>query len=135
MQVSWGDFEGHVGRGQTWPLGDQAGLFWFFRESNVEMLVKMVDGCTLTENPRFWLFVAATTSVNYTLTVTGSFSTFQPVIHVSASDDTPPFGDTIVTADLDSFSTTTIVFDVTMARASSLTFVDDVFAFVVMGPI
>ena len=70
VQVSWADFEGHLGRGHVRHLGDQAGLFWFFREDNVEMLVKMVDGCGLTTSPSYRLFVAATTSVDYTLTVT-----------------------------------------------------------------
>jgi hypothetical protein len=54
---------------------------------------------------------------------------------VSATEETPPYGDTIVTADLDSYSSSQIVFVVTMARASTLAFVDDVFSFVVMGPI
>jgi hypothetical protein len=70
VEVSWADFEGRTGRGHGQMQGDQSGLFWFFREDNKEMLVKMVDGCALSENPRFWVFVAATTSVDYTLTVT-----------------------------------------------------------------
>ena len=32
------------------------------------MLLKVVDGCTI--NQRFWVFAAATTNVQYTLTVT-----------------------------------------------------------------
>ena len=47
---------------------DDSGLFFFFNEDNVEMLVKVLDGCGITG--RFWVFAAATTNVEYTLRVT-----------------------------------------------------------------
>jgi hypothetical protein len=43
-------------------------LFWFFGASNIEMILKTIDGCGL--NSRFWVFAAATTDVEYTITVT-----------------------------------------------------------------
>jgi hypothetical protein len=46
----------------------QGGLFWFFQSSNPELLVKIIDGCSLTSH--FWLFYAATTNVGFTVTVT-----------------------------------------------------------------
>ncbi len=46
----------------------QGGLFWFFAATNPEMLVKIIDGCSL--NSSFWVFYAATTNVGFTLTVT-----------------------------------------------------------------
>lgn len=45
-----------------------SGLFWFFSASNWELLVKVLDGCSL--NGHFWVFSAATTNVEYTLRVT-----------------------------------------------------------------
>ena len=41
---------------------------WFFTPNNWEMLVKVLDGCSL--NGHFWVFAAATTDVEYVLRVT-----------------------------------------------------------------
>ena len=43
-------------------------MFYFFNPDNWEMLVKVLDGCAI--NDHFWVFHAATTNVEYTLTVT-----------------------------------------------------------------
>jgi hypothetical protein len=45
-----------------------SGLFYFFNENNWEMLVKVVDGCAF--NNHYWVFAAATTNIEYVLTVT-----------------------------------------------------------------
>ena len=50
------------------PLTDRAGLFWFFNESNVEMLLKIQNACVDPFN-RYWVFYAATTNVEFTVTV------------------------------------------------------------------
>lgn len=47
---------------------DDSGLFWFFDADNWEMLVKVIDGCGF--NNHYWVFAAATTNVEFTLTVT-----------------------------------------------------------------
>jgi hypothetical protein len=47
---------------------DDSGLFYFFNPNNWEMLIKVLDGCPV--NNRFWVFAAATTNVEYTITVT-----------------------------------------------------------------
>jgi len=65
--VDWRLPDGTSGHGQAVPFTDRAGLFWFFNEANLEMLIKMLDGCTL--NDRFWVFFAATTNVEFTVTV------------------------------------------------------------------
>ena len=68
VQVDWTDFDGNDGSGLTVPLpSDSSGLFYFFDSSNIEMLVKVLDGCIL--NDRFWVFFAATTNVRFTLSV------------------------------------------------------------------
>lgn len=51
------------------PLTDRAVLFWFFNPNNVEMLLKMQNACVDPFN-HFWVFLAATTNVEYTVTVT-----------------------------------------------------------------
>ena len=49
-----------------------SGTFWFFDASNVELLLKVVDGCAL--NDRLWVFFAATTDVSLHVEVTDTRS-------------------------------------------------------------
>jgi len=51
------------------PFTDRAGMFWFFNENNVEMLVKLQNACIPQFN-RYWVFFAATTNVAFRVTVT-----------------------------------------------------------------
>lgn len=69
LEVEWEDFDDGRGSGQVVPgASDDSGLFWFFAPSNWELLIKVLDGCAV--NGHHWVFVAATTNVAYTLTVT-----------------------------------------------------------------
>ena len=70
VRVEWTDYAGHHGTGRTYPLTTDSGLFWFFSESNLEMLVKVIDGCSF--NGRYWVYAAATTDVAYTVTIVDS---------------------------------------------------------------
>jgi hypothetical protein len=45
-----------------------SGLFFFFNKDNWELLVKVIDGCDITNH--FWVFSAATTNLGYDLIVT-----------------------------------------------------------------
>ena len=45
-----------------------SGLFWFFAPENWELMVKVLDACA--SSGYHWVFAAATTTVEYTLTVT-----------------------------------------------------------------
>lgn len=69
VDVSW-DTGQAIGNGSTRiiPEVDFSGLFWFFNPSNLEMIVKVLDGCAL--NGHFWVFYAATTNVGFELEVT-----------------------------------------------------------------
>jgi hypothetical protein len=55
------------GEGHPASLTDESGYFWFFNQNNVEVLVKVLDGCTL--NGRFWVFAAGLTDVHTVITV------------------------------------------------------------------
>ncbi|MCP4661928.1 MAG: hypothetical protein GY856_41525 [bacterium] len=67
ISLSWRDFDGISGVGHPVDVrSDNAGLFWFFSPENWEILVKVLDGCGI--NQRFWIFAAATTNVEFTLT-------------------------------------------------------------------
>ena len=69
IEVEWRDFEGKTGFGRVRPNGsDDSGVFWFFTPENWELLVKVLDGCSI--NGHHWVFAAATTNVEYTLWVT-----------------------------------------------------------------
>ncbi len=65
---TWRDFEGAEGPFRFVPSTDDSGLAWFFSESNVEVLIKVLNGCPL--NGHFWVFFAASTNVGFTIEVT-----------------------------------------------------------------
>lgn len=69
VEASWRNFRGETGNAHAVPLGsDDSGMLWFFRDSNWEMLVKILNGCP--NNGRYWVLASASTTVEYTLTVT-----------------------------------------------------------------
>ncbi len=49
-------------------LTDASGYFWFFDSTNVEMIVKVLDGCAV--NGAYWVFAAGLTNVGVHLVVT-----------------------------------------------------------------
>jgi len=69
VEIDWRDFQDGRGQGHVAPprSGD-SGVFWFFTPTNWEALIKIVDGCSM--NGHYWVFGAATTTVEYTLRVT-----------------------------------------------------------------
>jgi len=60
------------GNARAVKLTDESGYFWFFDASNVEVVVKAIDGCAW--NDRFWLFASGLTNVHATVTVTDTTS-------------------------------------------------------------
>jgi hypothetical protein len=56
------------GPGRAVALTEDTGYFWFFANSNVELVVKVLDGRAV--NQHFWVFYGALSDVEYTLTVT-----------------------------------------------------------------
>ncbi len=67
-EVTWRDFQGNTGAGKAVSLTGDTGYFWFFQESNVELVVKVLDGREV--NGRYWVFYGALSNVEYTLRVT-----------------------------------------------------------------
>jgi plastocyanin len=47
-----------------------SGLFYFFSPTNIEMLVKVLNACVPALGNKYWVFFAATTDVELTVTVT-----------------------------------------------------------------
>jgi hypothetical protein len=60
------------------PLTGDTGAFWFFDDSNLELMIKVLDGRAI--NGKFWVFYGALSDVEYTITVantkTGELRTY-----------------------------------------------------------
>ena len=69
VAVSWRvPDQGRSGQGTAVPLRSDTGLFWFFDDSNIELVVKVLDGTAV--NGSYWVFYAGLSEVEYTITVT-----------------------------------------------------------------
>jgi hypothetical protein len=69
VEVSWRDpGSGRAGYGRAIPDSAQTGFFWFFDQSNFELVVKVLDGRPL--NGSYWVFYGALSDVEYWITVT-----------------------------------------------------------------
>jgi fibronectin type III domain protein len=97
VQVVWETGGGSSGPASVVPVSsDDSGLLWFFAADNWEMLIKVLDGCAVNGN--YWVFFAATTNVQLTITVTdtqtGRVKTYVNPQGVSAATvtDTKAFG-------------------------------------------
>jgi plastocyanin len=71
VEVEWRTAD-NSGPGQAVPVAGapDSGLFYFFAASNLEMLVKVLNACSLPGSSRYWVFFAATTNVELGVTVT-----------------------------------------------------------------
>ena len=71
IEVDWRTSE-VSGQGQAVPVpsAPDSGLFYFFFPSNLEMLIKVLNACSIPGSPRYWVFFAATTNVELGVTVT-----------------------------------------------------------------
>jgi photosystem II stability/assembly factor-like uncharacterized protein len=67
VKVAWKTPAGLEGEGQQVRLTSDTGVFWFFQEENLELVVKVLDGCGLNE--RYWFFAGGLTDIEVTITV------------------------------------------------------------------
>ena len=68
VRATWEKPDGETGEATAWPLTGDTGLYWFFDSSNVEMVLKVLDGCGV--NGHRWVFAAGLTDVGVKFTVT-----------------------------------------------------------------
>jgi len=61
VRVDWETWQGLAGDGQAVALTADTGYFWFFDAANVEMVIKVLDGCGV--NGSFWVFAGGLTDV------------------------------------------------------------------------
>ncbi len=85
---------GTTGPGHAQGLTDDTGYFWFFSPSNVEMTLKVLNGCP--SNSHYWVFAAGLTNIRVEMLVldteTGRARTyinpprtpFQPILDTAA---------------------------------------------------
>jgi ELWxxDGT repeat protein len=95
VKASWRDFTGRAGTGRATPLTPDTGSFWFFDPSNVETVVKVLDGTGV--NGHVWVFYGALSNVEYSVTVTDTATGiarryFNPMGNFASVGDTQGFG-------------------------------------------
>jgi hypothetical protein len=72
VEAAWRTPDGRSGTGQAVPLTADTGYFWFFGESNVEMVIKVLNACGL--NSRFWVYAGGLTNVQVDVAVTDTLT-------------------------------------------------------------
>lgn len=60
-------------------LTDDSGYFWFFDPTNAELVVKVLDGCAISN--AYWVFAAGLTNVDVEITVTDTRSQISRQFH------------------------------------------------------
>jgi hypothetical protein len=68
VEVDWRDRQDRTGLGMAELLTRDTGYFWFFKETNVEVILKILDGQAI--NGHFWVFYGALSNVEYTIRIT-----------------------------------------------------------------
>jgi hypothetical protein len=92
VRASWqGSPDGPTVEATPVPLTADTGAFWFFTPSNVELVVKVLDGRPV--NGHFWVFVGGLSSVQYSIEVTDT-ETGEVWTHDHASGGLESFADT-----------------------------------------
>ena len=92
VKMSWATGSGLTGPGHAQALTGDTGYAWFFQESNVEVLLKVLDGCGL--NGRFWVFAAGLTNVRTDITVADTQTGAVRIYHNPPDQPFQPIQDT-----------------------------------------
>ena len=72
MEASWQTASGATGPAYAVPLTSESGYFWFFDPSNVELVVKSLNACSIDQGN--WFFAAGMTDVGVELRVTDTYT-------------------------------------------------------------
>ena len=99
VEATFATTQGQSGSAQVVKLTEETGYLWFFSSTNVEAVVKILNGCGL--NSKFWVFAGGLTNVNVVLEVTDTQTglvrtytnpqgtTYQPIQDTSAFGTCP----------------------------------------------
>ena len=67
VAVHW-ETENKSGEGKAVELTGDTGYFWFFSENNVEVVIKVLNGCAIGDGA-YWVFIGGLTDVRVELEV------------------------------------------------------------------
>ncbi len=100
VKIDYRTAQGATGDGQAQGLTTDSGYFWFFDDANVELVIKVIDGCGY--NGRYWVFAGGLTNVETHLTVRDTLhpasvfqrtnpldQAFAPILSIDAFDTCP----------------------------------------------
>ncbi|HZF07915.1 MAG TPA: Calx-beta domain-containing protein [Thermoanaerobaculia bacterium] len=95
LEVAWKSANAS-GQGVAVPVASapQSGLFYFVDPSNIEMLVKVLNACIPALGNKYWVFYAATTNVQFTLTITDTHTGLVKVYFNPLNQAAAPVQDT-----------------------------------------
>lgn len=100
VQVDWRTSQGTSGAGHVEAVSDSTGLVWFFEAQNKEILVKVIDAC-VSPFDAYWVFFAATTNVDFTVTVIDTATGLTKEYSNISGDAAAPVQDTLTFATCD----------------------------------
>jgi len=95
VTVDWSvPSQGRSGTGTAVAVTGDTGYMWFFSDANVELIIKVLDGRSITGH--FWVFYGALSDVQYTITVkdtqTNTVKKYEnPSGHQASNADTAAF--------------------------------------------
>ena len=92
FRVTTTGFPNRPKAGQVLTSSSDTGFFYFVSSSNVDLTVKVLNACST--NNRFWVFAAASTNVEYTLTVTDTETNTTRSYYNPLRQPTAPIQDT-----------------------------------------
>jgi len=69
VEATFNTTGGQSGNAKVVKLTDETGYLWFFSDTNVEVVIKVLNACGGT-NPRYWVFAGGLTNVRTVITVT-----------------------------------------------------------------
>ena len=72
IEATWQTASGASGPGYAVPLTSEAGYFWFFQPSNLELITKTLDACSIGGGQ--WFFAAGLTDVGVEMTITDTYT-------------------------------------------------------------
>jgi hypothetical protein len=92
--MEWFPTGGDITSGQAFPITDKTGGFWFFDPTNLELVVKVLDGRSI--NGKFWVLYGSLTNVEFFLIITDTLtgtvkSYFNPRGQLASVADTSAF--------------------------------------------
>lgn len=96
VQMDWRAGTAPVAAATAIPLdfAPESGLFYFASPSNIEVLVKVLNACIPELGNRYWVFYAATTNVEFTLTVIDTQTGAVKIYHNPENTPALPIQDT-----------------------------------------